>query len=770
MKEKLVDGFYKIKSYWRKPPAGYDVPYKEITSFTVGFGSYGIMSVLIQWTGLAINMPLMLYHFKASTGIIFLLGMVGSLIGLIRAPILSMIIDNSNSKHGKFKPFILWTCAFCCICFCLIPFIPYSWSDISVFSINMPAMPIFGVKEASSVTLSVGLLVMFVLMQIGTCVHQLFTQVMTGIENTISTVAQERSGIVAIKNLISNLPNSLVNIVLPLIASAFALGMKDVRIYQISFPLIAVIAFGFAVVMFRGTKERAVVNKKHKNKVGFWKGAKALSKNKYFWMLAIFSIFSGLRGGANIYMWICTYSVPPSTGAILMSICNMVLNNAFIPGLLLGPWLVKKFGKAKVMTTSNICFAIMVALQLAMIYNPYVTLVGIFFQNLSLSVSFVSSLMTSDVLDYQQYKSNIRLEGFWHNYSAFILTFAGIFTAILSPLFLSFGGVAFGAPIDEVLQDSTIRMNAYRYTTYLAIIGGVLSIVPMLFYDLTEYKHRNIIRGLKVRKAAENLADNALEDNDILYMKEVLDYITEVKSYEGATGLSKKQIKEIKSSHYVFEEIAKYDESLFDNVLKFYDEAYARNVIRVEQERLDGLGRNIEFEEKITALKLAAIKAKAEDYKSTVAKNGGQPTKYDKQLDKLNAKIAKIQSEIDELKQVAESFNEATATEIVSDNEKSVKKLAAMMAKLESKKYRVSSVISFNEEEYANNLIANSRFIKDREQLSGKIDIADLAVGPNLDVDMLTMDITKPNIDTLGSGKEIATADTDDNQDEDSDK
>lgn len=608
VKDKCIDGFYKVKSYWHKAPTGYEVSYKEVTNFTVGFGSIGIASVLVQWTSLAVTMPLMLSYFKASSGIIFILTMVAALIGLMRAPILSMIIDNSNSNNGKFKPFLIWSCTICCICFMVIPFIPQAWNSINIFSFTMPAIPLFGITETSAISMSVGLLLMFILMQVGTFIHTLFVQCMTGIENTITSVAQERSNITAIKNLISNLPNSLVNILMPAFAAIlFTDGMKDVRIYRIFFPIVAIIAVVCAVVMYKGTNERMVINKRHKNKVKFWQGAKELSKNKYFWIITAFTVLSGIRGGANIYLYICNYSIGGKLGSTILAICNMVLNNAFIPGLLLGPMLVKKFGKAKVLNTSNILFVTMVVLQLVFIQagnaGSFLILFGIFFQNLAGSVSFVSAIMTSDVLDYQQYKTNKRQEGFWHNYSNFILTFVGIFTAILTPLFLSFAGIGFGEVLDDVLQDVVIREKAYMNLTYLALIGGVLCIIPMMFYDLTEYKHRNIVRALRVRKAIENYQDGVLEDYDLICLKEVLDYLVHLKEFEGRTDLSKKEIKELKSAHYITEEMEKYDASEIEEMMTKYDEAKERYDDMLEQDRLANLKRNIELEEKILAFK-----------------------------------------------------------------------------------------------------------------------------------------------------------------------
>ena len=55
--------------------------------------------------------------------------------------------------------------------------------------------------------------------------------------------------------------------------------------------------------------------------------------------------------------------------------------------------------------------------------------------------------MTSDIMDDIQMKTGKRLEGFWQNYMAIVTTVIGVFTGMLTPLFLSFGGVGFSDDI-----------------------------------------------------------------------------------------------------------------------------------------------------------------------------------------------------------------------------------------------------------------------------------------------------------------------------------
>lgn len=216
LKTKLVGGIGKFRAHWNQPPQGYQVAYKEFAAFSAGCGSPNLLGVLTQYTTIATSVHLMISYFRMSTGMAWLLTILASVIAIIRSPILSMMIDNSNGKNGKFKPFLLWSAIGTAVSFSFVPYIPAAWMDVHLFSIPLPAIPIMGVFEASTIDFNLGILLAFLLIQIGQFFITLLNQCIAGIEQTISTVAQERANIGSIKGLVSGLPSSIVNIILPI--------------------------------------------------------------------------------------------------------------------------------------------------------------------------------------------------------------------------------------------------------------------------------------------------------------------------------------------------------------------------------------------------------------------------------------------------------------------------------------------------------------------------------------------------------------------------
>lgn len=541
---KIKIGVATLKKHWKTPPDGYYVNYKEFLNMALGSGSISWLSVIISWTTIAINIPMMISYFKVSTGFIFISGIIASIFGLVRAPILSMMIDNSNSKKGKFKPFLPWTSILTVLCFTFIPFIPEAWVGNILFAFDIPSIPIFAVA-ASHIEVSLASLIMFMLIQIGTFFYTLLSQCLVGIEQTISPVSQERANIGAFKGLISNIPSSVVNIIIPLVAGiAFASSenpMNNIELYRWAFPICGIGGIAFVFFAYFGTEERTVVHKEFVAKVKFSEGAKQLFTNKYFWIITIFNIVVGIRGNINMYLWICNYAIGGQSGAFALTVCNMVLNNALVPGMLVGPWMIKKLGKRNVMLISTVGFTVMAFMQLFTLKSPYLMLVAIFFQNLFNGLSYIATIMVPDVLDYQQWKTGKRLEGFWQNCNAFVMTFCGLFTSVLMPLFMSFGGVGFGDNIDTALKNPDIMYGTFKSVTWLGIIASVICVIPIIFYDLSEKKHADYIRALKIRAIVQNHKNNELSDDDIEELTEIVDFANE------------------NNSQFVLDEISKYE-------------------------------------------------------------------------------------------------------------------------------------------------------------------------------------------------------------------
>ena len=82
------------------------------------------------------------------------------------------------------------------------------------------------------------------------------------------------------------------------------------------------------------------------------------------------------------------------------------------------------------------------------------------------------------------------------------------------PIFMSIGGIGFGDNVDVALKDKAIMTSTFESVTWLGIIASVLCIIPFVFYNLTERKHEDYIKALKIRAAVTNFENGKLTDED----------------------------------------------------------------------------------------------------------------------------------------------------------------------------------------------------------------------------------------------------------------
>ena len=487
----IVKGFVShIKQYWNKAPQGRYLSYKEAAAYCVGgMGAVGATVVPVYVTlsaGLYIAAAL---KFKVDD--IVLIGIITSIITILRSPLLSIIIDNTNTKYGKFRPYLIWMpipITICFIGFGLLGYIESYYATLVLYTIIFNVMQFF---------------------------MALYSLAFTTLIQVITPNQSEKEWMMGIGSFVYSLGPSIVHAGLPLIANLIftvshlgedgkkivdAMGINTIGPYQWLVPLMLAICFALGYVAAFGTKERIVKPKEQKQHVSFAKGVRDTSCNKYFWITntsAIISVFKLI--GSTFTAWLCSYAIKQSWA---QSLFVTLISTAYTPGMLLAPLLIKKFGKKKLTIYSNFAIAIMtIPMVLACIkpmnFTPYILLIINYLIILVNSIQVVTTpAMQTQVYDYQQYKTGERLEGFISQYGAIIVTLFGMATAFIQPaIFKNFG---FDQDPD-VLNDPNILYPIIGASCLLGIASGVLGTIPYFFWDLSERRHQEIIEILKVR-------------------------------------------------------------------------------------------------------------------------------------------------------------------------------------------------------------------------------------------------------------------------------
>lgn len=85
--------------------------------------------------------------------------------------------------------------------------------------------------------------------------------------------------------------------------------MNNIELYRWAFPICGLGCIIFVFFAYFGTEERTIVHKEYVAQVKFLEGTKQLLTNKYFWIITLYTVFIGVRGNINMYLWICNYAI-----------------------------------------------------------------------------------------------------------------------------------------------------------------------------------------------------------------------------------------------------------------------------------------------------------------------------------------------------------------------------------------------------------------------------------------------------------------------------
>ena len=455
-----------------------------------------------------------------------------AILSLFRAPLVGWIIDNTETKWGKYRPYLLFTGFLSVACFWLLAFIP---------NLFMP-----GEGEAYTETrkwLVVGSyqLIYFIALT----VYSFFSFGRVGLSQVITPNTNERTKLYSVGGVIDSLGPSIVQMLFPLIANSvygqqglvykeqygswtaeqvkeagLGFGMENILTYQIIFPIMGCICVAVALIMFFGTKERIIQEKKVKQKVSFIGGIVKSFKNKYFWIFNISNVlaFGRLSIFASVN-YICAYMIGGNIGGNLRGIMPTVMAIGFVPGMLFSPIIQKYLGKKKMTLLSffgSMTISLLILFLVLFAYNgaatPYLMFVGIFLHNIFAALWTVTSpAMTADYCEYQQWKTGDRLDGYMSQYTQVFTTICGLFSAWLTSEIL----IKLGAENSVAYENSDVMRKVFIMWAILGVACGALAMIPFFFWDLTEKRQLEMTREIKIRAMQSKIEDNEFTQDDV---------------------------------------------------------------------------------------------------------------------------------------------------------------------------------------------------------------------------------------------------------------
>lgn len=248
MKEKKLGAKVKnlvssVKTHWTTPPEGRYVPYKEIAAYSVGGIGVKFVIYTAWYIGLSATSLLAGSALGLKNGDLVKLTMIATVIGIFLVPLRGMIIDNTRSSKGKFRPYLLYTGIPSGILLTGFAFLPFE-----------------------SMSYNQKLWALFITYELLQLCYPFYDQAYTTLVQVMSPNSTERADVITISTFIYSLAPTILGFLVPILAG-FTGGLEHINAYRIIMPIFGIGGALIGLFSYTGTKERIIVAKDYTPKV-----------------------------------------------------------------------------------------------------------------------------------------------------------------------------------------------------------------------------------------------------------------------------------------------------------------------------------------------------------------------------------------------------------------------------------------------------------------------------------------------------------------------
>lgn len=373
-------------------------------------------------------------------------------------PIMGIIVDNTNTKWGRFRPYLL--------------FVPFIMAVFTVLCFLNPNLSDTGKLIYAYVTyIAWGM--SFTAMDIP----------YWAMSAAITQDPVERNKVVMVPRTLAMVGFLIVNVLtLPLVSITG------------SWTFVAIIYSFFAIILtlitFFNVKEEVKV--KREKKQTFWDVIELFKVNKPLRML-IYSMI--IIEGVNAIRIALTYYYLRynlnSEGFIPVFLGLYLLMNVL--GALVSPIIARRTGKRKLAIGTVI---ITVITSVGMFFTGYNGIGIILLWNIIGAIAMgafniVTTSMIADCVEYGQWKTGNRAEGMVFSTNIFKTKLASALGGALGAYTLHYAGY-----IADVAQTTETLDLIHRSFTLLPGLVALIAILPLFYYELTEKKFREILQQI----------------------------------------------------------------------------------------------------------------------------------------------------------------------------------------------------------------------------------------------------------------------------------
>lgn len=403
----------------------------------------------------------------------------------INDPIMGIIADRTETKWGKYRPYLLWIC---------IPF-----AIVGVLTFTVPDLADTGKLIWAYVTF-------MLIMMLYTAINIPYTALL----GVISPNSNERTSVASFKFMFAFAAGIIVSASLLPMVKVLGDG-NDAQGWQISFMIYGIAFVAFFLIAFFGTKERIKPPKSQTSSLT--QDLQELVTNKP-WLILLattitFILFIALRNSVTVHYFKYVVGARditvPFFGAgnydfeTIVSAFNTVNQFSSLVGVLIISTLAKLFGKKKIFL---VFFAISI-ISMASFYFLNPEQIGLMFL-LQILYSFTSGplsvllwAMYADTADYAEWKNGRRATGLVFSASTMSQKFGWAIGAYVALMLMSSVGFAPNETQSADSLDALILLFSVIPASF-----GVISACLLMLYPLNDDRVAEIEDELKIRRQA----------------------------------------------------------------------------------------------------------------------------------------------------------------------------------------------------------------------------------------------------------------------------
>lgn len=433
----------------------------------VVFGMVGTLLTLFYTDYVGIN--------PATVGLIMLISRVFDGFSDL---VMGIIVEKTNSKWGKSRPWILWMS------------VPYALSAILLFTVPHT----MGMVQAIYIFVTYNFCTTICYTAINLPYGSL-SAMMTRVSAERDMLSVVRMGLSPVGKIIA------VTFTTPLVK----LFGNDQAAWVKTMSVWAVIALILLLICFVNCKETVVIEAQQKaEKVSLKKGLKVLVTNQYFWAVLLLWMFQSVSFSVSgtILPYYCKYIFGNDTW--LYSVLYLAEILTMIVCIFCCAPLIRRFGKRNIALAGSV---IALVGQILFFLNPH-SVAWMTMSCLTRAVGLaplnaVVFGMIGDVVEFGQWKSHIRQESLiFAGGSIGTKVGAGVASAAMTGLLSLSGYISTSAGL-TAQPESALQMIIQIYKFGPMIVAGGVFLV-LLFYKLDE-KYNDIMAELTEREARGEL-------------------------------------------------------------------------------------------------------------------------------------------------------------------------------------------------------------------------------------------------------------------------